>query len=252
LFIAHLDHQRRLSSPSRPLFKTRRFGGTWYGPPWREDPRLFSFKSQLAISYTVTCAYERNKHGYHVWQRQAYALLNSDFTPRVSDIFINYGNNSDFVTTMYPFFEKNWLFFEQNSILQVLYTVQPFVILNIGELMNVEAVTTTAWHHALNMEYGTLRGSTPPVRVDDMWWVFTHSSLYAVFVVSFSAATLLPISVTTTPMIAAQEGAFVCGAIFEVDTQSWFLSVGVNDRAAQIILLPHARILEVLSPVTVH
>jgi hypothetical protein len=249
VYIANLDHRQRLLSPSRPLFEARSMGGTWYGPPWREDPRMFSFKSELAISYTVTSAYERNKHGYHVWQRQAYALLNSDFTPRVSDIFINFGNNSDFVTTMYPYFEKNWLFFEHNATLHVLYSVQPFVVLKLLDLLTIETVTTTIWQHALNLEYGMLRGSTPPVRIDDTWWVFTHSSSYAVFVVCFSAATLLPVSVTATPMILAEDHAFVCGANFEVETQSWFLSVGVNDRAAQIIVLPHARIIEVLSPV---
>ena len=95
-----------------PLSLAHKLGGTWYGPPWREDARLFPLKGQLGISYTVTAAYERNKHGYQVWQRQAFGQLHRSLVFENIDLFLPLGNNSNFASTIYPFFEKNWLFFE--------------------------------------------------------------------------------------------------------------------------------------------
>ena len=250
LYLIFLDASFVPLGNARQLSRARKVGGTWYGPPWREDPRFFVVgNTTLGVSYTVTSAYERNRHAYQVWQRQAYALLDTDLNRKVSDVFLSYGNNAEFVTTAFPTFEKNWLFFSMGDVLHAVYSVQPFVLLRVPDLLQAHPIAHLNWQHNFTRHHGQLRGSAPPVKVGEFWFIFAHSAAYAVFVMVLSADARTPMFVTKVPIISASEQLFVCGAVFLQDTQEWLLSAGVKDRQVILVAIPHAHVVSKLSPV---
>ena len=231
----------------RRLSSARTIGGPWFGPPWREDPRISVVGGKLLLSYTVTSAYERNRHAYQVWQRQAFAWLSSDFCLQVGDIFLPLGNNSDFLSTVYPHFEKNWLFFEQQRTLHVLYSVQPFLLYKISDLLDIQLATNTTWSLPFDLEiHGQLRGGAPPVLLDGTWFAFVHSKSYHTFVVGFSDATLQLTHVPTMPVLDVDADLFVCGAVFVRSEQIWYLSLGVADRFIAVVRVAHDHVLRCL------
>ena len=251
LYFVHLDSQYIPFGEVKQLSRARTLGGAWYGPPWREDARFFVWRETLCVSYTVTSAYERNKHAYQVWQRQAYALLDADLNRKVSDVFLGFGNNAEFVSTVFPTFEKNWLFFAIEDALHAIVSITPFVLLRVTELVNVESFVQCDWSHAISQEHGTLRGSAPPVKAGEFWFVFTHSVEYAVYVLALSADASTPMYITSHPVISASEQMFVCGAVFIERTKHWLVSAGLRDRQVVLLTLPHATIMNSLSPVKI-
>ena len=232
LYLQYLD-ATTLAPTGAPvaLSRARSLGGAWYGPPWREDPRLFALGGALGVAYTVTSAYERDAHAYQVWQRQAFALLDGTLNRTVSDVFLHYGNNHEFVDTVYPRFEKNWLFFQLENTLHVIYSIQPYTLLVISDLLRPQLVARVDWRHG---GASALRGSAPPVLVGDAWYLWVHTPAYAVHVLKLTANAQKPLAISA-PVIDAAEGVFLCGAIFIRDTQSWLLSGGRHDR--EIVLL---------------
>ena len=253
LYAVYLTSSWQVTSFVKRLSASRRVGGRWYGPPWREDPRLFPLRGGLGMSYTVTSAYERNCHGFNVWQRQAFALLDEHLDFEAIDAMLTIGNNSHFAATTYPSFEKNWGFFEDSSgSLLVLYSVQPFVLHRVEQLVFHSLLQHTAWHSPVARTYGTLRGGAPPVFVDDAWIAFVHSSSYDLFVITFaSAPTFNLLACSRTPVVDFGGDAFVTGALFVGDTRTWYLSLtSPNDEThVAVVAVEHARILSSLVPV---
>ena len=249
LYITRLDSKLNPTRFLKKLSKTHKFGNAWFGPPWREDPRLFVLGTQLGVAYTVTSAYERNRHAYQVWQRQSYMLLDNKFDKNFSDIFISIGNNSEFVDTIYPRFEKNWLFFEANRCLYIIYKIQPFILFQIFDNVHAELITHSVWQPDFTWIHSELRGSAPPVRVGGLWYVFAHTASYAVFVAVLSE-TFRPIALTREPVLNASSNLFVCGAGFVQSSEQWLLSAGKNDRKVVMLLIPHSAIVSKLSPVS--
>ena len=253
LYAATLTSSWQTTGVVKQLSASRRVGGRWYGPPWREDPRLFPFRGGLGMSYTVTSAYERNRHGFNVWQRQSFALLDQSFEFEAIDIFLSIGNNSNFATTTYPSFEKNWGFFEDtNGSLLVLYSVQPFVLHRVEQLVFHSLVQSTAWHSSEAHIYGTLRGGAPPVLVNDTWFTFVHSSSYDLFVITFANTPAYDlVACSRAPVVDFGGDAFVTGALFVADMRTWFLSLTAPNEETQVavISLLHDTVLASLTPV---
>jgi hypothetical protein len=252
LALTRLDaHWRPLPGAGVVLARAHRIGNGWYGPPWREDPRLVPTRQGLAVAYTVSCAYERNRHGFQVWQRQGFSLLDDrNGTLLSGDIFFSIGNNSDFKSTIFPTFEKNWLFFEHAGSLHVIYSTQPFCVYRIADWAQrtSEQVLCTPWRLAAGVV--ELRGSTPPVRVGDSLFMFAHSWTYDVYAIAFSATTLAIEAVSATPLLHMHaRRPFVCGALYVSGDRTWFLSVGINDVSIAIFKLHHSALLTKLKPV---
>ena len=251
LALTRLDaHWRPLPGAGAVLARAHRIGNGWYGPPWREDPRLVPTRQGLAVAYTVSCAYERNRHGFQVWQRQGFALLDDRNGTLSGDIFFSIGNNSDFKSTIFPTFEKNWLFFEHAGSLHVIYSTQPFCVYRVADWAQrtSEKVLCAPWRQAAGVT--ELRGSTPPVRVGDSYVMFAHSWTYDVYAIAFSATTLAIESVSATPLLHMHaRRPFVCGAVYVSSDRTWFLSVGVDDVSIAIFKLHHSALLTKLKPV---
>jgi predicted GH43/DUF377 family glycosyl hydrolase len=225
----------------RVISKARRVGNAWFGPPWREDPRFIPFQNGLAIAYTVTSAYEQNRHGYQVWQRQGLALVNTTSMKLGTEIFPGIGNN-EFSTSTYPMFEKNWQFFEHNDILHVVYSIVPLRIFKFDDFMRPVEVVNIGWKY-----HSVLRGSAPPVRVEDKYYIFVHTLDYTLHALTISAKTLDVDSFSRSVILNVAGNAFVCGAIFVQDESSWYLSMGVNDRVVSVNKIHHQTILRELN-----
>jgi hypothetical protein len=219
----------------------------WLGLPWREDPRLFSVRDGLGVSYSVVCAYDRGTIGYKIWQRQGYMLLDRGLTPLVTDVFVPINRNLGFPTA--PHYEKNWGFFSVASHLFVLYSVQPFVVYNV----TTAPVKLTDVEWSLGSVDVSMRGGAPPVLVDDHWYAFvhTHNVRYSTFVVQFSNFDFQPIAVSMAPvMLTSSDLVFACGALFVTVERAWYVSLGVDDRFMQIVKISHANILSLLVPIS--
>ena len=164
------------------------------------------------------------------------------------------GNNSDFVATVYPHsvyphFQKNWLFFEHQQTLHVLYSVQPFVLYKIVDLLDVQLAMNASWSLPSDMAaHGQLRGGAPPVLLDGTWFAFVHSTSYSTFAIGFSDATLQLTHAPIVPVLDLDVDLFVCGAVFVRNEQNWYLSVGVADRFIAVIKVPHDHVLRSLAP----
>ena len=251
LALTRLDaHWRPLPGAGTVLARAHRIGNGWYGPPWREDPRLVPTRQGLAVAYTVSCAYERNRHGFQVWQRQGFALLDDRNGTLSGDIFFSIGNNSDFKSTIFPTFEKNWLFFEHAASLHVVYSTQPFCVYRIADWAQrtSQKVLCTPWRQAAGV--AELRGSTPPVRVGDSYFMFAHSPTYDVYAIAFSANTLAIEAVSATPLLQMHaRRPFVCGAVYVTGDRTWFASVGIDDVSIAVFKVHHSAVLTKLKPV---
>lgn len=128
-----------------------------------EDPRLFHFLGGIAMSYTI--------YGGGKFPMQALALMDNDFkiqccwTPPIR-------NNTKKI-------EKNWIWFmdiEEN--LKFIYTMDPMVVIEPDPALSsarVQAEYKT--NTKLGWKYGQVRGSTPPIMVEQGRLAFFHSAL---------------------------------------------------------------------------
>jgi hypothetical protein len=251
LALTKLDaHWQPISGAGIILAIAHRIGNGWYGPPWREDPRLVPTERGLAVAYTLSCAFERNRHGFQVWQRQGLAFIDDKNGALSDDIFFSIGNNHDFKSTIYPSLEKNWQFFEHSGVLHVVYSTQPFCVYRATDWTrrSIEKVGCRQWHY--NTELVDLRGSTPPVRVGDSFFMFAHSPTYEVHAISFSAERLEISAVSKVPLLNLQpKRPFVCGAVYVADASTWYLSMGIDDVSIAVYRLKHSTVAMNLLPV---
>ena len=251
LALTRLDaHWQPVSGAGIVLSRAHRIGNGWYGPPWREDPRLVPTEQGLAVAYTLSCAFERNRHGFQVWQRQGFALIDHKTGALSDDIFFSIGNNHDFKSTIYPSLEKNWQFFEHGGVLHVVYSTQPFCVYRATDWMqrSIEKVSCSQWHH--NADLVDLRGSTPPVRVGDIFFMFAHSPTYEVYAISFYAERLEISAVSKVQLLKLKpKRPFVCGALYVAEDRAWFLSMGVDDSSIAVYRLEHSTVVMNLLPV---
>ena len=249
--LARLDaHWQPVSGAGTVLARAHRIGNGWYGPPWREDPRLVPTEKGLAVAYTLSCAFERNRHGFQVWQRQGFALIDLESGTLSDDIFFSIGNNHDFRSAIYPSLEKNWQFFEHGGMLHVVYSTQPFCVYRTTNWTqrSIEKVSCSRWYH--NAKFVDLRGSTPPVRVGDIYFMFAHSPTYEVYTIAFLAERFEILAVSKVPLLQLQpKRAFVCGAVYVAADRTWFLSMGIDDFSIAVYKLDHSTVVMNLLPV---
>jgi predicted GH43/DUF377 family glycosyl hydrolase len=157
--------------------------------------------------------------------------------------------------------EKNWSFFRAENSWMAVYAFEPaFQVV----------VFDSQWRgyliHKSKVEYpytfGELRGGTPPVLVDGMFWTWFHSvwihpdanrRIYAAGAFCFQAKSpFAPRGCSTVPLIVPEiqtEGwvphgriVFPCGAVFDEKSREWKVSYGFNDDTLRIETIPHARV----------
>lgn len=157
---------------------------------------------------------------------------------------------------------KNLLFWFHNDKLHLIYTSDPWDVVEFGSRWEDQT------HHrgdGVKWKYGHVRGGTPPVLVDGLYWTFFHSSVpwhgrlrrYYMGAMAFEAvAPFKPIYITPEPLLIGSqkdfwhEGkplvVFPCGALYE--NEKWFVTFGVNDLKSGWCEIPHEDLKELAQP----
>jgi predicted GH43/DUF377 family glycosyl hydrolase len=230
-----------------------------------EDPRLFVYQDDLYCSYTVgSLSLQLKKQPF-----ASVGVCKLDKNLKVIDNWwFPYGNNLSIDgSPLYPNverlrgFEKNWTLFEHDSKLLGIYCIDPHQVLEFNVKDN-SAKLISDTRSALNWNYGIPRGGTPPIRIDDMYFTFFHSSYryrnpqifpHPVYVMgAYGFETTEPYRIRKISKIPILVGdihdyicstavAFPCGAIYE--DGKWIVSYGHNDFATRVVEIQHDKLL---------
>lgn len=219
-----------------------------------EDPRLFKYNSVcdpfvgggagIAMSYTIY-----GGGGVATPATQAIAFMDNDFkvqrcwTPELKE------NKRKM--------EKNWIWFVDHSgHLKFIYTMDPMVIVEPDKSLNsnrVEAEYRT--NTQLEWKYGQVRGSTPPIEVDQGMLAFFHSALpwkqerrhYVIGAVLFDPAPPHKVfRISSDPILQGHPNdpnllihhACVFPGGFLKRGDKFVVTLGVNDDFSMIVTLP--------------
>lgn len=161
--------------------------------------------------------------------------------------------------------EKNWIWFFLDGKLHLLYTSDPWKVIEFGANWDEQKNHVT---DGVRWKYGQVRGGTPPIQVGDQFITFFHSSLpwrgryrrYYMGAIAFeSKPPFRPTLWTQEPLLVGSQNdpwqqrkplvVFPCGAIFEDDF--WTISLGVNDLKSAWLKLPHEDLQKLLKPIPV-
>ncbi|HYE77931.1 MAG TPA: hypothetical protein VEI97_08095 [bacterium] len=249
--VCELDPATYTPGPSTTLDLRHRFavGG-------REDPRLFAHDGRLHLAYVGV----RQTGPKAVVARQLFAVLNDDLTVE-REWEPQYGLSTSW--------EKNWSPFSHGGKLYAVYSLRPWVVL---ELRDDESTAAVGDHHkGLPWSHGLPRGGAPPVLHDGEWYCWFHGTdkrkspaLYTVGVCTFEAdPPFRPLRCTRAPVLrpdltlrqpdgseAGQWYAatqFPCGAYFEAGR--WVVSMGRNDHWCAVSEFDAAQVEGRLAPV---
>lgn len=211
-----------------------------------EDARLFLFNGAPHISWTQMTGYRPGKN-YACSIRYGRLRLNGNRWLIEEVFWPKYGLNHGSAK------EKNWVFFECDGALHVVYQDQP-----VRRVLRVEGERVVDEYESPSAAWpwGLIRGGTPPIPYgeDRMIAVF-HSSISTEepphFVRYYGAAYVFEakppfklLSVSAKPIMAGSEAdghgvdprysegwkpyvVFPCGLVQEGD--NWLVSLGVND-----------------------
>lgn len=214
-----------------------------------EDPRAVMFGGKLWVSYS-------NFYTRCQWVHQAIVRVNEQM--QAATIFHpQFGGNGQTISTNTAH-EKNWLWFapqnpeEHNGSPLMIYGAYPHTVVRFGEKPKVWTGKGFRWSK------GTVRGGTPPVFIDGLYWTFFHSSIELgptpprrrYFMGAYAFDPEAPFRIlwrTSKPLLIGSDkdprdmGAplcvFPCGAL--IDNGMWHVTLGVNDCACAWIKIPH-------------
>jgi predicted GH43/DUF377 family glycosyl hydrolase len=192
-----------------------------------EDPRLQIMGGKLFLSVSF---WEERKWSYHPQQR---LFQLSESLEVVSEWPLEYGKNGRTGV------EKNWVFFDRNNFAHGIYTYHPFTVF---DLSSHGVGGTVKYVDGFKWSYGQIRGGTPPVLIDNEYWLFFHSSMrdtslryymgVAVFDIDFN-----PKRMTKIPLLCGTDldpfkhwkplVVFPSGLVY--DNGKFIVSMGVND-----------------------
>lgn len=231
-----------------------------------EDPRIIRLSTgEMLLSYT-TFVIEVKQHIEPVWfgAHIQTALLDQNFQPIVQNDPV-YGGNQGSVRQC-PRNEKNWLWFEHDGQLHLIYMTEPHEVVQwFGE--SYGQVYETDFPLGYSEIWGHPRGGTPPVRIGDEYWSFFHSSTvwrdpkrrYHMGCYAFEAKP--PFRITRCSSRPICSGSmkdpwwdgqplvvFPCGAIFR--NGQWFVTLGINDMVSGWMEIPHADLEKTVQYVT--
>jgi predicted GH43/DUF377 family glycosyl hydrolase len=160
--------------------------------------------------------------------------------------------------------EKNWCWFFHEGQLHLHYYSSPWRI----------AKFTTSFQNGTPYEiepgprwgHGEIRGGTPPILVDGLYWAFFHSSVpwvgrfrrYHMGAIGFeSKPPFTPLYITPEPILTGNQTdywqpgkplvVFPCGSRFK--DGEWLIVGGLNDLKSFYLKLPHKDILRLAKPI---
>ena len=197
----------------------------------REDPRLFVFEKDVWASYTLLGKSKVGGCGFFT-QIACAPLLTTEPLKETRDVREKVFSMRDV--------EKNWIFFEWlEKGLWCIYNHHPLVIYKVTHPIcsdNTLGPIQMNWTWKLSQTGLVLRGGAPPVLPpgSDRYYVFIHSSIYDVYVLTVSIHNLKPMGFTEMPIIAAKclgkSVVFPCGALYNTMNDQFTISMGIDDR----------------------
>lgn len=136
-----------------------------------EDPRIFKWDDRYFITYT-----KREKHPFNDYYA---ALYLSELRPHYWFTNVIPGTECRLRNPDCPYMsQKNWLPFIYQDKLHFVYSVQPHVIY---EWDIEKGIPVNIYHSIFNFDfwsqYGQIRGSTAPIKIENEWICFFHSSV---------------------------------------------------------------------------
>lgn len=212
-----------------------------------EDPRVMCLYDKLFISYskiivTLNHRYRyRNNNSLSIKMQGSFLDLN--FKEENIITFDNLNNKSSK--------QKNWTFFVHHELVHILYNIMPlqiFIWNNKNDLIkcdNVLPIISREWVHPLYSNI-ILRGGCPPIRIDNIYYVFVHSVDYKIFCLTLDDINFDILQVTKTELLNNKEKEkdeisnnseikidsiiyFPCGVIFDFNNDTFYVSLGVDD-----------------------
>jgi len=215
----------------------------WTAPPRKlpvhatspEDPRLFSWRGHLAVSYASVL---------DASVVQEVCLLDGDLTPKFEWLF-----RSPFGRAL----EKNWLWFTAACGVHLLY--KPHIVLRVAG----------SGSRFFARELGDIRGGAPPVRVGDEYYCFAHATSkladahnYSAVLYTFAASRPFAVRrVAQVPILVPCMGdtgdgkkvVYPCGAVLNEEAGAWTVAYGLHDRYAELARFDFDDLESLLEPV---
>lgn len=211
-----------------------------------EDPRITWINGQMVLSY---CTFQIFKNKTYSGAHQQVAFLNDSFQPL--DVWDPvYGNNGGSIL-MNEGNEKNWIFFEHDGQMMMIYMTEPHQVIMWENREAVEKWETPNF----GWKWGQMRGGSPPIRIKDEYVCFFHSSTpwtekkrqYHMGAYAFEAKPPFKVTrMTRKPLLSGSQKdpwvdglplvVFPCGAI--LDSKKYVVSMGINDYTSAWIEIP--------------
>lgn len=222
------------------------------------DPRAFSFKSKIWVSYSV---YDELSG----LASMGFCKLNKSREP-IRIFYPNYATN---LSNIQKFgkpskpkqknWEKNWQFFQQGKKLCSVYSIVPHKILEFSsDLKEISQVYNS--FSFMDWKFGEMRGGTPPIKVGNEYFSFFQSHqkigkirIYHMGAYAFSSTKPFKITqFTSLPLVSSDKlnlrhlaVVFPCGAIIEDGI--WTISYGYNDYSIKFMKIRHSDLLKRMS-----
>jgi predicted GH43/DUF377 family glycosyl hydrolase len=211
-----------------------------------EDPRITSINGRMVLSY---CTFQIYRNATYSGAHQQVAFLNEGFQPMETWDPIYGGNGGSIL--MQSGNEKNWIFFEHDGQMMMIYNTEPHQVIKWDNQQVVEKWETPGF----GWKWGHMRGGSPPIRVGDEYICFFHSSTkwtekkrqYHMGAYVFEAKPPFKMKrMTRKPLLSGSqkdpwiEGlplvVFPCGSI--LDGKKYVVSMGINDYTSAWIEIP--------------
>lgn len=181
-----------------------------------EDARLFSYKNTIYLSFNRTCKLNG---------KIAYTKMFVKPFDDCNEVYLDVNST--------PSWEKNWIFYENNQALHMIYTVMPLVIYKV-DLEKATTLMVVNMPLSLKDKGVLLRGGTNVVSFGEYFYMFLHSSLsYDIYAMKFNS-NYTSIYVTENPIVRKVVGAkiyFPTGAaLYKSD---FHIFMGVDDIKIQ-------------------
>lgn len=219
-----------------------------------EDPRAITHNGRTFIS---SCNFVRNKRGMTYPHQIISEVTNGwQLVKRHDPVYGKNARDAGGNTGH----EKNWLWFFHEGQPHMLYMSSPHEIVRFNLNFQFVELWKTEWDSKI-WGYGQVRGGTPPVFIDGLYYTFFHSSTpfsthkrqYHLGCYAFEAKPPFAVKrITLEPLLTGSrfDGGlpakppclFAGGALFEDGT--WLVVSGVNDIKCSYVYIPHSELLD--------
>jgi len=185
-----------------------------------EDSRFCIIKNNLFLLYSI------------------FSSFNKEVKQALSD-YNNFNNQIYFTGFKINKFEKNWMLFENNNQLYLIYNLLP--------QLTIYSVDTN-YHCSLVKDkyYNTpnIRGGTTPILIDDYFYFFGHfqkeqNKIYfmTITIMNKNNFEIIGYNNNLLDNIITTNIIFCRGALYIKSLQKFIVSVGINDIESKIIII---------------